>query len=598
MENVSRRTALQMGAGAAAALVAGAAASKVAFADEAEEAAEETVVNGTPYTKATNADEIGMIHDAAAEEDFDVVVVGGGMAGFVATMIVAEQAPDATVLLVEANGYYGGGTNFAEQADMPADGATYEEALAYGDEEAAASHYVKDGRLIAERKYDIGRNSAWLFKKHEIPLTIFSNKKLKAALDALEEEGTSISPWTGITVYEGGTGAQTIQRFVSLIGEDEAYANVELRLNTRGSALLVADDKYAITGIQLLNSDGTYTNVNAKAVVLASGGMSNNLELLQYYTSSELDHCVSVDQSHYGDGMVMCEQTAHGRCKTIALSSMMAHVDGLNFTSWLTKAAGTATMTMFVNKDGERFCNEDMTRIETDPSHPGINRCRLIEGQAAVYSIMGSNLLDYYRENGVDGMGFYGTVGDCDLDAELEAAVEAGNENIFVADTVEELADLIGVPQENLVNTVAEYDAACEAGEDTLFGKDPSYLTAIGGAPYYAFKLKSLIVNTNGGVRVDECCRVCDQDHNPVEGLYAAGLIISGFVTELYTTGQCQSVSIWSGSKAARTIVEERLGGTVADDWYGDSEWDGTVDMPVIENWDEYEEYLASLEEE
>ena len=86
----------------------------------------------------------------------------------------------------------------------------------------------------------------------------------------------------------------------------------------------------------------------------------------------------------------------------------------------------------------------------------------------------------------------------------------------------------------------------------------------------YAFALKSFLVNTNNGIRVNTKCQVVDPAYKPVSGLYAGGIAISGFNDDIYCTGLCQSVSIWSGSKAARTIVEENLGGTVAEDWYGD----------------------------
>lgn len=180
-----------------------------------------------------------------------------------------------------------------------------------------------------------------------------------------------------------------------------------------------------------------------------------------------------------------------------------------------------------------------------------------------------------------------------DLDADLE--LYANNENLFVADTLEELAEKIGVPADALVQTVATYDADAAAGKDSAFGKDGKYMVALGGAPYYAFKLSSIIVNTNGGVRVDHDCRVVDQNFKPIDGLYATGLTISGFVTDVYETGNCQCVSIWSGLKAGRSLVSQRLGKPVAEDWFGPAEWDAGRDLPRFANWEDYEAYVASL---
>lgn len=581
---ITRRNAVALAAGSAIAGTVGLAAARTVRADEAPADARPV---GTRYTQASNLDEIGIVHEAAASEEFDVVVVGSGISGVVATMIAAEQAPDAKILLVEARSYCGGGTNFAEQADMPAVSKDWTAALQVGAQTAAASDFVKDGLLIAERESDIGKNSTWLFSKHAVSLTI----KNVARAHQLIEEGGELK-FQRFAGYAGGDGSQTIAQLVDEIETAPAYANVEIRLETRGSALLL-DDEYTVAGIQLKNADGSYTDVAAKAVVLSCGGMSNNLELLQNYSNQELDHCVSVNQGHYGDGMVMAEQTAHGRCKTIALSSMLGYVDGFDYQSWLGIAAGDNPTALFVNQDGIRFCNEDMSSIE-GVGNVTIEYSKAVEGQGRVYSIMGSNLLDFYKENRLPHpSGFYGkgqAERPFDLDAELEEY--AGNENVFKADTLEELAGLIDVPVDALVQTVEQYDADAASGEgDSVFLKSADYTVAIGDAPYYAFKLCSLIVNTNAGIRVNRNCQVVDQDWNPVKGLYATGIGISGFVTDVYEVGQCQCVSIWSGSKAARTLVEQDLGGTVAADWFGDHEW-GVGELPTFVNWDEYEAYV------
>ncbi len=602
-ENISRRNALKLGASAmAAAAVAGLAgcapktAEDAASASELSNTAAANSTVGTRYTKADNSDEIGIVHEAASEEDFDVVVVGAGMAGVVCAMVAAEQAPDAKILLTEAQAICGGGTNYAEQPDMPAQGVDWVTAMQEADAEGATSHFVKDTRLIAERAYDIGRNSAWMFKKHAVPLTIKNMQRLQKTLTSFEA-GEPITRWNGIAGYEGGNGSLTIQRLTGEIDTDPAYANVEIRVNTRGTALLLdGDDETKVVGVQLLDDGGDYININTKAVVLACGGMSNNLELLQNYSNQELTHCYSVEQNHFGDGFIMAEQTAHGRCKTIALSSMQGSVNGMHYQAWLNLAVGQTPTAVFVNQDGIRFADENLYRITDAPDLDNINRSKLVEGQGAVYSILGSNLLDYYKENKLPGMtmSFYGDGQDerpYDLDADLEEY--EGLDTVFKADTLEELAEAMGVPADAFVETITTYDTDVSNGEDSAFLKDPEYLVAVGDAPYYGFKLSSLIVNTNGGVRVDHDCRVVDQDYNPVEGLYAAGLTISGFVSDVYETGNCQCVSIWSGSKAARSLVEQCLGGTVADDWYGDSEWDNATDLPVFANQDEYDAFVA-----
>lgn len=518
--NFLHSAGLAAGAAAAAAALTGCtgsstAASSAAASSEASaaSASASTATVGTRYTKASNPDEIGIVHEASSEETADVVVVGSGISGVTCAMVAAEQDPNAKIIIVEARSICGGGTNFAEQPDMPAEGCDWTTAMQYGDEVSAKTNFVKDARLEAERKYDMGRNSAWVFRKHGIPLTIKNFERLKGLLDGFEA-GTPITRWNGTAGYEGGNGSKTIQRMVDEINAGGTYANIEIRLKTRG----------------------------------------------------------------------------------IALSSMQAYVDGMHYQSWLCLAAGQVNTAVYVNQEGTRFVNEDMNRITEGATHPGVNRSKVVEGQGAVYSIIGSNLMNFYKENGVDGESFYGdgqAERPFDLDADLEQY--ADNPNIFSADTLEELAEKIGVPADALVNTITTYDSDAAAGVDTAFNKDAKYMVPVGGAPYYAFKLSSIVVNTNGGIRVDHDCRVVDQNFVPVEGLYATGLTISGYVTDVYETGNCQCVSIWSGLKAGRCLVEQCLGGTVADDWFGESEWDASRDLPNFANWDDYQAYLASL---
>lgn len=510
----------------------------------------------THYTTYADTDEIGIVHQASAQEEVDVVVAGTGIGGLMCSMIVAEQDPDAKVLVVEARGFCGGGTNYAEQNDLPLPGVDWDTALQDGDKIATDSHFLMDGRLFAWKEYEQGKNSAWLYLKHNLVLASDRHP-----------------------LYEGGNGAKTIQRLVDMIDSDETYKNVEIRLNTRATALILEDDR-TCTGVQV-KADDQYTDVSAKAVVLFTGGMSNNLDLLQNYTNQDVCKLECEDQGHFGDGHLMAEQTAHGVCKTIALSSMMGFVPGTGKTSNLSAAVSVNPYCCFVNQDGVRFTHEDVEYslpVEMGSSAPNyqVNYSKLVESQGRVFSIVGQNILDLIASGEIDHKGgFYGGTDEWNPLGELEESIAAGNTAVAKADSIEELADLIGVPQDNLVETVERYEQDCEAGAgDTVFLKPAEHMVALGDAPYYAFELKSFLVNTNNGIRINEKCQVVDARYSPVSGLYAGGIAVSGFNDDIYSTGRCQSVSIWSGSKAARTIVEEELGGTVADDWFGTKEYE------------------------
>ena len=231
----------------------------------------------------------------------------------------------------------------------------------------------------------------------------------------------------------------------------------------------------------------------------------------------------------------MAEQTAHGICKTVALSSMMGYVPGFSYQSILNACVTTNPTCVFVNQDGVRFTSEDVDTIKTEDDIMFlVHYSKLVEGQGKVFSIVGSELMDLFRSKGMKfSTGFYGqpemSLDEWDADEEL-ARYLGENENLYSADTLEELAEKIGVPADAFVETIQTYDADCEAGTgDSAFGKDASWMVKVGEGPYYAFGLKSFLVNTNNGIRVNKDCQVCNPYYKPVNGLYAGGISISGF---------------------------------------------------------------------
>ena len=103
-------------------------------------------------------------------------------------------------------------------------------------------------------------------------------------------------------------------------------------------------------------------------------------------------------------------------------------------------------------------------------------------------------------------------------------------ERMFCADTLEELADMLGFEgkkKENFLNSIARYNSFCETGRDEDFGKDPRILRPVVKAPFYAFRRYVHIGNeflaTVDGLWTDDRQNVVDQNKEPIPGLYATG---------------------------------------------------------------------------
>lgn len=97
------------------------------------------------------------------------------------------------------------------------------------------------------------------------------------------------------------------------------------------------------------------------------------------------------------------------------------------------------------------------------------------------------------------------------------------------ADTIAELAEKIGVPDQELEATIERWNAACEAGEDEQFGRPAAGMAPLNTAPYYAFSAEPMIAWSNGGPRRDEKSRVLRTDGSPIDGLFAAGEVSSTY---------------------------------------------------------------------
>lgn len=123
---------------------------------------------------------------------------------------------------------------------------------------------------------------------------------------------------------------------------------------------------------------------------------------------------------------------------------------------------------------------------------------------------------------------------------------------IVKADTIEELAEKLGRDPEVLKATVDAWNAACDAGVDEAFGRDPATMDKIDTAPYYAVSITPTLVATTGGAKRDTAGRVLDWNDKPIPGLYEAGELGS-YVSNLYQNGVFLSEAMLSGRAAAQT---------------------------------------------
>ena len=299
-----------------------------------------------------------------------------------------------------------------------------------------------------------------------------------------------------IIFLDGGTG--TMAEFYS-------FLNNKIETN---------DDK---TKLVLYNKEGYY-NINADAVIIATGGFSANDELLKEYAPGSEVVETSNQMGATGDFIEVFKEH----------DLKLDHMDDLSvFKTIITNRrdlTGGADDFILVNKAGERFIDENSGGL--DFAHAILDQ----EGEQAYYLYDQEAYESFYR---------------------LRKHVDLGYHT--QADSLEELAEALNIDSNNLMKTVDEYNKVIENKEEDPFrGEDISERKFAEEGPYYGVPVESAIHMTKGGVVADEKAQVINNSNEPVEGLYAAG--------EVTDTSGAYSASVIFGKISGREAGKYILG--------------------------------------
>lgn len=284
---------------------------------------------------------------------------------------------------------------------------------------------------------------------------------------------------------------------------------------------LVKDADGRVDGVVATTEDGSNVYFRGtKAVVLATGGIDMDPEMVDYYCDPIVHACLENQNGPAG------YSTGDGHKMGLWIGAAMQRGE---FPLMLHPQAGCMFhgAFMFVNKEGERFCNEG-----TWVQGKSMNVMRQTDHIA--WSIFDANYGEQNvktLENGVGGGMFWdsmgGEVGDPfmpeDVIAIVDAAIEADNDSCYKADSLEELAELIGVPAEALTASVNRYNELVENGTDEDFHKQQDFLFPVTEPPFYAAKVGVALLAIVGGLQINNRLQVLDTERKPIEGLYATG---------------------------------------------------------------------------
>lgn len=431
------------------------------------------------------------------EEDIDVLVCGLGPAGFAASLSCAQQG--LRTVVVEKNAT-------ASIQSMTIGGIHDRIHEMYGvkfdEKEIFNEAMLKNGYRANPRMYKrLGETNGeavnwWLdqmpFADEDYKLTFFgwSGVEFPDFTEPYDVTASDHSWNTSINIPFTDTNEMK-EYLVNRVQE----AGVEINFETP-VVQLITDDAGNVTGAYAKNADGYIRFNTAKGVVLSTGGYEHNLAKLKECCRPRDLQLIS--WLTYGTN---CTGDGHEMAKAVgAMEDEYPHplmLDPMQLMPFVR-----------VNSEGKRFIGEYETYDH------------LASAMQSQYGGYDYFLTDGNAAEAVATM--WSPSSSCYGPQEVWVGA-ATSPNALVADTLEELAELMGVPVDNFVNTIEKWNEMCDAGEDTEFGYPGQYMHRIDTAPFYATREMAESLATSGGLQVNEYSQVLNTSNQPIEGLYALG---------------------------------------------------------------------------
>ena len=508
--NLDRRSFLKGTAAIAGATAASAGIASTAVADEAP-----ALPKGLPL-EAVEASCVVLepITDFVDEKDYDVVVVGAGTAGVPAVWGALEEGATVACLQKEvqpfANGNGSSGIILEESTDVGL--------LQYKQNWRVKGGYRMNPELLDLFVQHSGETIEWMLaKSHEVG---FPPASTSATVNEYDEGNIC-------TAVMNSFGPKPKNNTDIMVALADAAVAAGAEFFYEAPAVQLVCEGGAVVGVVAQTAEG-YVKFNAaKAVIIAAGDYQNNEPLVELY-SPDVVPFQRKQFNRTADGIIMC-MLAGGAMVPVNHAKTMHDMDAMPMFM-------TGYPFMALKSDGKRFMNEEIpmeswdlsliwNKDEEDPGH--------------FYRIFDNAYVEKYgARTSIEALEEY--IPDF---KEEPKGVYPGLIDTHRADTLEELAEELGIPADALIASVEAWNQHCADGLDTEFGVARDKLQPIDTPPYWGCRQWIRCSAINAGVVVDGCCRVLGADGQPIPGLYSvgsgAGNICGGLEWNLAQGGLC-----------------------------------------------------------
>ena len=490
--------------------------------------------------------------------DADIVIVGAGGAGMTAAITAAEEGK--SVVILESQSMVGGNSVRAT-GGMNAGKTVYQDENEFGEAagvektlKTAAEKYADNetitalAKTVSEQWAEYQANPTGYFDSvelmeldtmvggmgindPELVETLCSNSA--DAIDWLDEHGITLHNVASF----GGASVKRIHRpvdadgktisvgsyMIPLLQENCEKAGVQILLNTTANEILT-DANGAAVGVKATGASGETVTVNAKAVVLTTGGFGANLDMVTEYKPELKGFMTTNAAGAQGQGIEMATAIGAG---TVDMDQIQIHPTVEANTAALITEGLRGDGAVLINAEGKRFIDEVGTRDVVSAAEIAQTGSYswLVVDQAMVDA---SSVIQGYIKKG------YTVTGE----------------------TYEELGKAMGVDEAAFAETMNTWNGYVDAKNDPDFGRT-SFANKLDTAPYYAIKVTAGVHHTMGGLTINTNTEVLKEDGSVIPGLFAAGEV----------TGGVHGANRLGGNAVADFTVFGRIAGKAASDY-------------------------------
>ena len=499
--------------------------------------------------------------DAAAEDstvDADVVVVGAGGAGMTAAITAAAEGK--SVVILESQSMVGGNSVRAT-GGMNAGKTVYQDENEFGESagvektlKTAAEKYADNetitalAKTVSEQWAAYQANPTGYFDSVELMEldTMIGGKGINdpELVETLCANSADAIDWLdehGITLHNvssfGGASVKRIHRpvnaegktvsvgsyMIPLLQENCEKAGVKMMLDTTATEILT-DANGAAVGVKATGASGETVTVNAKAVILASGGFGANLDMVVKYKPELKGFMTTNAPGIQGQGIEMAQAIG---AATVDMDQIQIHPTVEANTAALITEGLRGDGAILINEEGQRFIDEVGTRDVVSAAEIA---------QTGSYSWL---VVDQAM---------------ADASSVIQGYIKKGY--TVTGATYEELGKAMGVDAAAFAETMEKWNGYVEAKNDPDFGRT-SFANPLNTAPYYAVKVTAGVHHTMGGLKINANTEVLNEKGEVIPGLFAAGEV----------TGGVHGANRLGGNAVADFTVFGRIAGAAASDY-------------------------------